>query len=206
MPARRPRPFADPAARALPALVGCDEVGCGALAGPVVVAAAWFDPARLPDGLLARLDDSKRLPRAEREALAPLLLSAARVRFAARSARFIDRHDILRARLLAMAEAVAALGLDAPVRVDGRDRPPGLAGDVAAVVGGDARVPQIAAAAILAKVLRDRLMAELAVRHPAYGWAGNAGYGTAAHRAAIRAHGPTPHHRRSFGALLGGFG
>jgi len=199
----RSRPFAGAAAAGLPALIGCDEVGRGALCGPVVVAAVWFEPVRLPAGLLDALDDSKRLPATERERLYPLIAAAARVGFAARSAPFIDRHNIRQATLHAMRAAVARLALDAPVRIDGNDLPPGLAA-AEAVVGGDACVPQIAAASIMAKVLRDRLMARLAARHASYGWHANAGYATAAHRAAIATHGATRHHRRSFGALLGG--
>ncbi|MEH3106180.1 MAG: ribonuclease HII [Sphingomonas fennica] len=203
----RRRPFAGRGARALPAVIGCDEVGRGALCGPVVVAAVWFAPDCLPRGLLAMLDDSKKLARAEREALYPRLAGCMRVAFAARSARAIDRFGIRTATLSAMHEAVVRLDLDAPVRIDGVDVPPGLRlpgrfVDVAAVVRGDGQVPQIAAASILAKVLRDRLMARLAARHAAYGWCANAGYGTAHHRAAILTAGPTRHHRRSFGALL----
>jgi ribonuclease HII len=202
VPAPRSRPFAACRPHQFPALIGCDEVGRGALCGPVVVAAVWFDPAALPDGLLARLDDSKRIEAAEREALFPLIRGVSRVRFAARSARFIDRHNIRQATLAAMRAAVTGLGIAAAVRIDGNDPPPGLAGDVAAVVKGDATVPQIAAASILAKVLRDRLMTRLGTRHAAYGWHANAGYGTARHRAAIRAAGATPHHRRTFGPLF----
>lgn len=202
MPAARARPFARKRASLFPPVIGCDEVGRGALCGPVVVAAVWFDPERLPKGMLGRLDDSKRIEPAEREALYPLLARAVHVAFAARSARFIDIHNIRQATLAAMHQAVVRLGREAPVRIDGIDVPRGLLGDARAVVKGDATVPQIAAASIMAKVLRDRLMARLACRHGRYRWEANAGYGTAAHRAAIRAHGHTRHHRRSFGDLF----
>ncbi|MCO6415360.1 ribonuclease HII [Siccirubricoccus sp. KC 17139] len=193
-------PIRFPAAEATrhPPLIGCDEVGRGALCGPVVVAAVYFDPCALPPALLEALDDSKRLKRAQREAVAEALPAHARLAFAASGAAAIDASDIRQATLAAMARAVRRLGLAAPVAVDGRDIPPLLAGRCRAVVGGDALVPQIAAASILAKVLRDRLMARLHARYPDYGWAGNVGYGTAAHLAALGRCGPTRHHRHSF--------
>jgi ribonuclease HII len=192
------RPFDPARAGCYPALIGCDEVGRGALSGPVLVAAVWFEPAALPADLLARLDDSKRLDRAEREALAPAIRAHARTALAAGSRALIDRINVRAATLDAMRRAVAALGIDAPVRVDGRDAIPGLVLPCEAVVGGDRRVPQIAAASIVAKVARDGLMRVLARRHPAYAWERNVGYGTAAHTAALVAHGPSPHHRTSF--------
>jgi ribonuclease HII len=189
-------PF-DPARAAdYPAVIGCDEVGRGALCGPVVVAAVWFDPAALPAALLAALDDSKRVPEPVRARLAPLIRAQGRVAVAAGSRALIDRINIRAATLDAMARAVARLGLDAAVLVDGRDALPGLPGR--AVVGGDRLVPQIAAASIVAKVLRDGLMRRLATRHPGYGWERNAGYGTALHRAGLTALGRSPHHRLSF--------
>ena len=197
-----PRPFARKRASLFPPVIGCDEVGRGALCGPVVVAAVWFEPEALPRGVLASLDDSKRLDVAEREALYPLIAMVARVRFAARSARTIDVVNIRQATLQAMHQAVSRLEVDAPIRIDGIDVPRGLAGDALAVIKGDGKVPQIAAASIMAKVLRDRLMATLARRHVHYRWESNAGYGTRAHRDAIVRHGHTPHHRRSFGDLF----
>jgi ribonuclease HII len=198
------RPFARRKASLFPPVIGCDEVGRGALCGPVVVCAVWFEPEALPKGLLARLDDSKKVTHAEREALYPLIAGAARVSFAARSARYIDVYNIRNATLQAMTQAVTRLELDAPVRIDGIDVPRGLSGDALAVIKGDAIVPQIAAASIMAKVMRDRLMARLAERHMHYRWEQNAGYGTKAHRDAIVTHGSTRHHRRSFGDLLSG--
>ncbi|UAK24952.1 ribonuclease HII [Sphingomonas nostoxanthinifaciens] len=196
------RPFARKRASLFPPVIGCDEVGRGALCGPVVVCAVWFDPCALPKGLLGRLDDSKRIDRAEREALYPAIAACARVSFAARSARYIDVYNIRNATLQAMQQAVVRLTLDAPVRIDGIDVPRGLTGDASAVVKGDATVPQIAAASIMAKVLRDRLMTRLGERHVHYRWDSNAGYGTAVHRRAIMDHGHTRHHRRSFGDLF----
>jgi ribonuclease HII len=196
------RPFARRRASLFPAVIGCDEVGRGALCGPVVVCAVWFDPQALPKGLLARLDDSKRIDPDERAQLFPLIGRVARISFAARSARYIDVYNIRNATLQAMQQAVTRLGVAAPVRIDGIDVPKGLSGDCQAVIKGDGKVPQIAAASIMAKVLRDRLMARLGQRHAHYCWDRNAGYGTRAHRDAIAAHGHTRHHRRSFGDLF----
>jgi ribonuclease HII len=187
------RPFARRRASLFPPVIGCDEVGRGALCGPVVVCAVWFDPQALPKGLLGRLDDSKRIDAAEREELYPLIARAGQVRFAARSARYIDVYNIRNATLQAMHQAITRLGIAAPVRIDGVDVPRGLSGDCLAVVKGDSRVPQIAAASI---------MASLAQRHIHYRWERNAGYGTRAHRDAIVAFGHTRHHRCSFGDLF----
>jgi ribonuclease HII len=200
-PATRKRPVAtapfDPARAAdYPIAIGCDEVGRGALCGPVVVAAVWFDPGAISPALLGALDDSKCLPEPVRARLAPLIRDEARVAIAAGSRALIDRINIRAATLDAMARAVGRLGILAPVLVDGRDALPGLPGR--AVVGGDRRVPQIAAASIVAKVFRDDLMRRLAVRHPGYGWERNVGYGTAVHRAGLTRLGRSPHHRISF--------
>lgn len=192
------RPF-DPADAALyPAAIGCDEVGRGALSGPVMVAAVWFDPSAIPPDLLARLDDSKCLDRPTREALAPLIRASCRVALAAGSRDLVDRINVRAATLDAMRRAVLRLGIDAPVLVDGRDRIPGLALPCRTIVGGDRLVPQIAAASIVAKTLRDRIMRVLARRHPAYAWDSNVGYGTRAHLAGLATSGRSPHHRISF--------
>jgi ribonuclease HII len=193
-----PRPFERSDGSAFPPVIGCDEVGRGALCGPVVVSAVWFDPAGFEP--LARLDDSKRLAAGEREALETLIRAGGRVQVAAVSAARIDRKGIRDATLEAMGRAVRGLGLDAPVRLDGLDIPPGLIGDVLAVVQGDRRVPQIAAASIVAKVIRDRILRSLAPRYPEFGWERNMGYATGAHLDALRRLGLTPHHRRSFAA------
>ncbi|MCJ2044191.1 ribonuclease HII [Methylobacterium sp. J-078] len=191
-------PFDPRLAATYPAVIGCDEVGRGALCGPVVVAAVWFDPVAFPPDLLARLDDSKRLKAAERAALTPLIRDHARVAVAAGSRALVDRLNVRGATLDAMRRAVLALGLAEPVRVDGRDPVPGLAQPCRAVIGGDRLVPQIAAASIVAKTLRDGLMHRLAGRYPDYGWASNVGYGTRAHLAGLAERGRSPHHRLSF--------
>jgi len=195
------RPF-DPAnAHAYPALIGCDEAGRGALCGPVVVAAVWFDPIKVPGALLAALDDSKRLSASKREELALEITKVAQVAIAASSAGRIDASNIRLMTLDAMRRAVQRIPGRAPIRFDGRDVPAGIDRPASAVVRGDATVPQIAAASIIAKTCRDRLMDRLAARHPEYGWGENAGYGTAGHLAALARHGPSRHHRMTFAPM-----
>jgi ribonuclease HII len=191
-------PFDPAMTQFYPALIGCDEAGRGALCGPVVVAAVWFDPATVPKALFGALDDSKRLPAKRREFLAQEILNVARVAIAASSARRIDGSNIRTMTLDAMRRAVLRLAIREPVRIDGIDIPPGIDLPCEAVIKGDSTVPQIAAASIIAKTYRDRLMARLAGRHPDYSWERNAGYGTADHLAALEQLGPTQHHRRSF--------
>ncbi len=178
-----------------PGLVfGVDEVGRGPLAGPVVAAAACLFPDSVPDGL----GDSKTVPEKRREAIAAALRH---VVIAEASVAEIDELNILRASHLAMARAVRALagklGPPAMVLVDG-NLLPGLEFPARAIVKGDASVACIAAAAIAAKVARDRQMRRLDLAFPGYGWASNKGYGSAAHLAALKLLGPTEHHRRSF--------
>jgi ribonuclease HII len=178
---------------------GVDEAGRGPLAGPVVAAAVILDRRRLPRALRHGLDDSKKLTREEREEFAALLQrSGAAIGVGAASVIEIDRRNILQATLAAMGRAVAALGvLPQTALVDGNVPPP-LACVVRTVVGGDGLSLSIAAASVIAKVTRDRLMHRLAQRYDGYGWKTNVGYGTAEHQRAIEALGLTPHHRRSF--------
>lgn len=179
-------------------VAGIDEAGRGPWAGPVVAAAAILDPARLPDGLAARLDDSKKLSHAVRESLFESLRDHATIGVGVASVAEIDETNILAATLLAMRRAVCALP-EAPdhALVDG-NRPPDLPCPVETVVRGDGLSLSIAAASIVAKVTRDRIMTDLAADYPGYGWERNAGYGTKAHRDGLARLGVTPHHRRSF--------
>ncbi len=175
-------------------VAGCDEAGRGPLAGPVVAAAVVLDPKRIPRGL----DDSKKLDRDEREKLYLKICASAEVAIAFGSTARIDRDNILRASLWALARAVKAL----PVRpllvfVDGRDRIDAGC-DCEAVIGGDALVASIAAASIVAKVTRDRLMMRLGLCHPGYGFERHMGYSVPEHVSALNRLGPTIHHRRSF--------
>jgi ribonuclease HII len=174
-------------------IVGVDEVGRGPLAGPVTACAVRLDPARIPPGLA----DSKTLTPARREALCAAILAQAEVGIAHASVEEIDALNILRASHLAMERAVAGLAAD-HVLIDGNLIPRGLTCRATAIVGGDARCLSIAAASIVAKVTRDRIMVDLAQQHPGYGWEANMGYPTPGHLQALRSLGVTPWHRRSF--------
>ena len=183
-------------------VAGVDEVGRGPLAGPVVAAAVVF-PTGVPRRLAALLDDSKKLTAEQRLVAFQALRASGRAEIAvgAASVAEIDRLNILRAALLAMCRAVGRLPVAARPRAGGW-QPAAAAGcAVHCVVGGDGRSLSIAAASIVAKVLRDRAMTRLAVRFPDYGWGSNAGYATEFHVAALRRLGPTRHHRPSFGTV-----
>jgi ribonuclease HII len=177
---------------------GIDEVGRGPLAGPVVAAAVILDRAKMPRSLRKCIDDSKKLTAEEREEYAVALRSCAMIALGAAAVGEIDRINILRASLLAMRRAVAALPTQPTVALVDGNQAPTLPCPVHTVVGGDGLSLSIAAASIVAKVARDRLMHRLALRYEGYGWETNVGYATAEHRAAIVRLGLTPHHRLSF--------
>ena len=178
-------------------VAGVDEAGRGPWAGPVVAAAVVLDRAAAPEGLR----DSKTLTEKRRRALAADLWKTARIGVGVASVDEIDQMNILAASLLAMTRAVANL----PVRpaialVDGNIKPK-LNCRAYTVIGGDAKSMSIAAASIIAKTTRDRMMTELARDFPPYAWASNKGYGAPAHRDALEKFGVTPHHRRSFAPI-----
>ncbi|MGE0153925.1 MAG: ribonuclease HII [Reyranellaceae bacterium] len=182
-------------------VAGIDEAGRGPLAGPVAAAAVIVRELALPRRLARLIDDSKKLTAEEREEIFARLQDCASVTIAVgmASVEEIDRLNILQATFLAMQRAVAGLpGLPDVALVDGNQVPQRLGCAVRTVVGGDALSLSIAAASIVAKVTRDRLMRELAGAHPVYGWERNAGYATPEHRAAIDRYGPSQHHRMSF--------
>jgi ribonuclease HII len=176
-------------------VAGVDEAGRGPLAGPVAAAAVVLDLARIPDGL----NDSKVLSAARRAALFDVIHATAHVGLGWASVAEIDALNIRAASLLAMQRAVLGLGFvpDAAL-IDGNACPEGLPCPGVTLIKGDAKSLSVAAASIIAKVARDRLMAGLARAHPGYGWEVNQGYPTAAHLAALQDMGVTPHHRRSF--------
>jgi len=190
-------------------VAGIDEAGRGPLAGPVVAAAVIFDGNALPRALARAIDDSKKLTAEARTELAAKLWALhaagrAWIAVGAASAPVIDRINILQATFLAMRRAVDRLPAPPGFALVDGNRLPALPCAARAVVDGDALCLSIAAASIIAKVARDRAMTRLAQRYPRYGWDSNAGYPTAHHLAALAAHGPSPHHRTTFGPLRQG--
>ena len=178
-------------------LAGVDEAGCAPLAGPVVAAAVVLDREKFPRGI----DDSKKLDLDTREAIFGRLQKVARIGVGMASVEEIDQINIYWARMLAMTRAVEALGFEpAWILVDG-NATPRWQRPSKAIVAGDAKCRSIAAASIVAKVTRDRIMANHARDYPGYGWETNRGYPTPEHIRAIDALGITPLHRRSFGRV-----
>ena len=177
-------------------IAGIDEAGRGPLAGPVAAAAVILDPKNIPKGL----NDSKLLAPDVREALyEDIVARAIGVSVSFASAAEIDAINIRQATFAAMRRALAALAvLPSHVLIDGNDLPPCLVCKGQTLVKGDAKSASIAAASIVAKVTRDRLMRRLCGVHPVYGFSRHAGYATRAHLAAIAEHGPSPYHRLTF--------
>ena len=175
---------------------GIDEAGRGPWAGPVVAAAVVLDPKCIPDGL----NDSKKLSEARRAALFEPIMASARVGIGIAEVDRIDRDNILQATLWAMAQALDQIGGVALALVDG-NRAPALPCPVQTIIEGDAKSLSIAAASIIAKVTRDRIMVGHDQAYPGYGFARHKGYGTAMHQEALRRHGITPLHRRSFAPI-----
>lgn len=185
--------------RGIGPVAGMDEAGRGPLAGPVAAAAVILDPARIPKGL----NDSKLLEPEAREALFEVIVRQAQaVSVAYATAAEIDLINIRQATFLAMRRALAALAISpAYVLVDGNDLPPCLVCEGETLIKGDATSASIAAASIVAKVTRDRLMRRLCTHHPEYGFSRHVGYGTQEHRLAIAKHGPCAFHRITFSPL-----
>jgi ribonuclease HII len=175
-------------------VAGVDEAGRGPLAGPVVAAAVILDPDRIPDGI----NDSKVLDEDMREALYLRITQTAVVGVGIADVKRIDRDNILAATMWAMAQAISKLPQTPKLAVIDGNRAPTLDCPCRTVVKGDARCLSVAAASIIAKVTRDRLMIALGARHPGYGFERHKGYGTPEHQDAIRRLGVTVHHRRSF--------
>ena len=183
-------------------VAGIDESGRGPWAGPVFAAAVILDIRRLSPMLCDGINDSKQLSAGRRLKMFTALAPHARIGIGQASVEEIDTINILQATMLAMARAVENLGVCPDhVIVDG-NHPPRLPCPVRCVVKGDTLSLSVAAASIVAKVSRDRMMTELAQAFPGYGWDHNFGYGTAEHQAALEAIGATHHHRRSFAPVL----
>jgi ribonuclease HII len=178
-------------------VVGIDEVGRGPLAGPVVAAAVVL-PRKIPRILAREVDDSKKLSFEDRQRLDLEIRGCAIVGVGEASVAEIDSINILQAAFLAMRRAVAQLSVIPDIALVDGNAHPGLPMPCQMVIGGDGIHLSIAAASIVAKVVRDSQMITLADLHPEYGWHTNVGYGTLAHRNALKKYGPTPHHRTSF--------
>jgi ribonuclease HII len=179
-------------------VAGIDEAGRGPWAGPVVVAAVILDPDRIPEGL----NDSKLLTPAEREERYPEIMATSIVSVVIGNVRRIDRDNILQASLWGMRAAYRGLGVPlGSALIDGNIIPRRFPCPARAIVGGDGLSLSVAAASIIAKVTRDRLMVKLARRYRRYAWESNKGYGTPEHALAIKKHGVCTHHRRSFSPI-----
>lgn len=179
-------------------ICGIDEAGRGPLAGPVVAAAVILPPGDIQDEAFAGLADSKKMSATARETLFEVIKTRAAVGIGIVDVAEIDLLNILGATMKAMADAVRGLPVAAGYALVDGNRMPVLTCEGEAIVKGDSKCVSIAAASVIAKVTRDRIMTNLDAQHPGYGWARNAGYGTAEHLAALKSLGPTPHHRRSF--------
>ena len=182
-------------------VAGIDEAGRGPLAGPVVAAAVVFHDKSVPDTLIETLDDSKRLTAKRRDDLFDVIPLAADVSVGQADVAEIDEINILQATLLAMRRAAGGLGRRPDFALVDGNQPPELTCPCQTIVKGDSRSLSIAAASIIAKVTRDRMMDRLAAKYPDYGWQTNRGYGTAEHRSAIERFGITPHHRTTFAPI-----
>lgn len=185
---------------------GMDEAGRGPWCGPVVAACVCWPGLKIPDEIRQTVDDSKKLSVKRREKLFDLILaSPALVGIGQASAAEIDAHNILQATFLAMSRALEDVRtkgyVPAAVLIDGNRAPKNWTVPCQTVIGGDAKSLSVAAASVIAKVTRDRIMCGLATHYPAYGWDKNAGYGTKTHVQALHAYGITPHHRMSYAPI-----
>lgn len=183
-------------------VIGVDEVGRGPLAGPVVAAAVYIPPENRGHPVWRDVQDSKKISAIRRDILFSVIQGQCVYGIAEANVTEIDNINILQATFLAMRRAIEQMKLNNPyVLIDGNRLPKNWPWDSRAIVKGDSKSVSIAAASILAKVTRDRLMTELATTHPHYGWDNNAGYGTPEHLAALADHGPCVHHRQSFAPI-----
>lgn len=181
---------------------GLDEAGRGPLAGPVVAACVYIPEEKRKLAFVTEINDSKKLSESKRNSLFPQIQDHCLWGIAECSPREIDEFNILQASLKAMERAFSLLSIEmSHALIDGNHSPKALPCPCTPVIKGDRLSVSIAAASILAKVTRDRMMRNLAQKYPHYGWERNAGYPTAQHREALALHGPTPHHRRSFGPV-----
>jgi len=181
-------------------VAGIDEVGRGPLAGPVVAACVHIPDSSL--SWLGDVTDSKKLSKSKREKLAILIQDNCVWSIAELGPQIIDEQNILQATMRAMEQCARDMTIQPDfIYVDGNRIPPALPCDAEAVIKGDSKIKEIGCASIIAKVYRDKIMADLAIEYPHYGWESNSGYGAKKHLAAIESHGITPHHRLSFAPM-----
>ncbi len=183
-------------------VIGVDEVGRGPLAGPVVAAAVYISPENYKHPVWKDVQDSKKLSPVRREVLFSVIQSQCLFGIAEASVKEIDELNILQATFLAMRRAIEKINIQNPfILIDGNRLPKNWPWQSQAIIKGDAKSVSIAAASILAKVSRDKMMEELGEKYPHYGWDNNAGYGTPEHLSALETHGITHHHRKSFAPI-----
>ena len=175
-------------------IIGVDEVGRGPWAGPVTACAVILDPENIPPGL----NDSKKLNVKQRAMLFEEIMNSSLVSCVHVDVGEIDKINILQATFRAMERSISKLPIPDHILIDGNKLPPNLPSPATAIIKGDSKSASIAAASIIAKVTRDKLMSDLSVEYPGYGWEKNAGYGTKMHQSGLLNNGVTPHHRRSF--------
>jgi ribonuclease HII len=180
-------------------IIGVDEVGRGPLAGPVVAAAVYIPIENWGHPVWREVQDSKKLSSIRREILFSVIQSQCHFGIAEASVEEIDSLNILQATFLAMKRAIEKINIEAPyILIDGNRLPKTWSWEARAIIKGDTKSVSIAAASILAKVTRDKMMEKLGETYPHYGWSSNAGYGTSQHLEALENHGVTHHHRKTF--------
>ncbi|MDA7759694.1 ribonuclease HII [Amylibacter sp.] len=175
-------------------IMGVDEVGRGPWAGPVTACAVILDPDNIPVGL----NDSKKLTAKRRFVLFEEIMNSSIVSYVHVDVDEIDEINILQATFRAMERSISKLPVPDHILIDGNKLPPNLPSPATAIIKGDSKSASIAAASIVAKVIRDKLMVDLSIKYPGYGWEKNAGYGTKMHQLGLLNNGVTPHHRGSF--------
>ena len=175
-------------------IMGVDEVGRGPWAGPVTACAVILDPDNIPVGL----NDSKKLTAKRRFELFEEIMNSSIVSYVHVDVDEIDEINILQATFRAMERSISKLPVPDHILIDGNKLPPNLPSPATAIIKGDSKSASIAAASIVAKVIRDKLMVDLSIKYPGYGWGKNAGYGTKMHQLGLLNNGVTPHHRHSF--------
>ena len=183
-------------------VAGIDEAGRGPWAGPVVAAAVIIDPSKISLEFVGKIDDSKKLTKSRREYIANNLNLFAKIGIGASGTEEIEKFNILQATLKAMQRAIYALPVEPDFALVDGNQIPSLPCAAKSIIKGDSISLSVAAASIIAKVTRDRIMNKLSLRYPDYGWERNSGYGTSQHSKGLEKFGVTPHHRKKFAPII----